>query len=436
MKLRRTIGIPSAALSLVALALLLGVFAVGDRPAVVTASAFAGGQSGQSVPTRAFAWEQFNLFLSAGNGDNDWGPWSTWKTKCQLGLVLQGPNCPPQSSNPPPAAPDLGTLVMSGLEIPVQDKLFEQTLKAPFDAGLLAGSVQSASCNLARPSPCGAILYNAKAAGHIQKYGLASLDAFISTHPAPSSIPAFPAGSVIVKSVWGFLGSTTGQLSVWNYSDDLFHMVPVDRDKSRHCTAQAYPIPDGNSNIQKIPLDCFKSVLVTASTTPNPGSVGAGIHAVAGDHYVLLGIHILRKTEAGWVWSTFWWSNDPAGNPEWNGGRTGLANTAKWSHYVANMTTDINGPDGKRINCFNPYIELRQMQNDTVSNCVLCHQFTAYKPVTNGFTLGSPALDGATTPADGTFTGKAKVDYLWTLADEPGNAGKPVPVQPPAPKPK
>jgi len=403
--------------------------------------------------TPEYGWLQFISFLQqqeqlpvsspAPDGDPDWA--GTWETKKQLQLDKSGDSSCPDIvkgvlNDPGHLPASSSALVSSSGELPVQLK---SMTPAPL-TDACAGVIQT-------------VLYNEKASrfiagktpGHSQNL---SDDPILLAMLSSKTAIGFPSGSVLVKALWEPLQTGAilpGTIRVWDAGASYFlnpnnngfsnmaigsqngwpTRVKIDTSSSDSCSSNNYLIkgdvgaPADAPYVPIVPISCFVHTPISSQT------------------YVLIGLNIAHKTDNGWYWVTFAWTNflpnaktsvSTPGNP--SDPSVGLTNATRpqllsdWNHYVMNMTDTPSDPTGKKI-CFNPYVE-GQRTGGTVSNCVRCHQFATYVDIKHppaGGPGGQPMKAGQslkygsnpTTMSD-TFvkqylSGTLPTDFVWSL---------------------
>ena len=374
---------------------------------------------------QSLAWAQFQLFVQDGAGDSQWGPWETWVTEPGLAnpASVSGAGTNPKVFK---ESVQLHRLILGGLGTPKSE--------AP-----LGDSISSdGKCTLADPSPCSSILYNALVSGHVNQYHL--LDPAIvgqMQHGKSGGIPHFLPGSTIVKTLWLIIRHAPGNMNMGSLrfnSPDLpgqIETVPVDLTPNSNTSCdpkvKALPIPPSTTPKSALPppplpLSCFISFPVNSPETVDVIKSNHLGSAQSGDYLALMGMNIVRK-EAGissespdyWMWSSFWWIEDPTANPDQNQKPPSLQ-TPQWSHYRGDAITSIYDPQGKPVYLYNPYIETFT-SDPAHSNCVNCHQFAEYQKPVNGVAVGAPALKGPTQPTDAYFDQGVQTDNLWSLAN-------------------
>lgn len=382
-----------------------------------------------------FAWNLFRAFLYGGKGDPDWGNWNAWKTKAELCLGTRD-SCKLARGE---EARSLSDLVQGHLDYPIQA------------ANVLSDREDLKDTDKPGKMPYATVLYNRIAANYIA----AGIDRSIMNRLLSNraqDIPPFPDGSIVIKTFWELLQNSANEaenqsLNVWDplqrpparnkeggfgvptgWTDSIVH---VDTAKTSDCpltdfalvsaspAGLASPVSNGT-----VPLGCFYYLKVT---NKNRQSVESGVvpsqHPKDGDFIVLLGVHIVKKVNARWVWSTFWWTTRPsysiAGYPSYGDRPRSL--DRRWSHYAMNTTVDVLDAGNERRVIFNPYIE-GSGANPTVSNCILCHGRAAFNARMGiGEALGSPDINGQLPSRvnsgqdESYFNHTVRTDYLWSI---------------------
>jgi hypothetical protein len=91
-------------------------------------------------------------------------------------------------------------------------------------------------------------------------------------------------------------------------------------------------------------------------------------------------MHIATREFDPWVFTTFWWSDQPRASPL--GADISKDIETPFDNYIMDVSYNINIPktsDGKAPAAFNPWIELSQL-GGTRSQCMACHARSAYGP--------------------------------------------------------
>ena len=261
-----------------------------------------------------------------------------------------------------------------------------------------------------------------------------------------TTIPAFPAKSISLKTVW------------WPVAKDKPTPMPI-FDPENNSTipppSHGYPswkrvvvidptrtnIPPNETmtiqfhgpkpNSHVVGLDKFHYVTVDAQTAANimgNGRLGRYIQDVfsdtsvfgegrqlqEGDYIVFAGSHLTTKEIDDWVWATFWWHDRPDQGP-FAADRTDNVKGV-WRNYLMSTSYDLNLPlegDGKPHIAFNPWLEAG-FSNGILSNCMNCHHRAAARPLPRLEFL--PIARGNPDPSDPNYTaGLVRTDYLWSI---------------------
>lgn len=138
--------------------------------------------------------------------------------------------------------------------------------------------------------------------------------------------------------------------------------------------------------------------------------------AQVGDYAVFIAMHYTTKEIPDWVWSTFWWHDEP------DTGRFGSDRPTNvpgvWRNYLMDTGFSMDVPreyDGTPDSVFNPYLEARFV-GGLGSNCMTCHQQARWTK--NGAPGFLPVTRGALSPSDPFFRDTTRLDFLWSVAYE------------------
>ena len=378
-----------------------------------------------------FAWGQLTSFILRQLPNNtsippdkidpDWN--GDWQDKASLQLGAQGEQaCPQSQAKFANKANAFSTIASEHLNVPVQLQK-----AVPDQPGMgqpnCNGIVVAAMYN---PTASNCILGQAKDCT-TQLSPQSNLEKLLSS--AAKNPIDFPNGTVVVKALWQPIESAT--ISVWDTSNLYFTQqatikngfskpsswnsnIVLDRTPGTQCSPSDYPIhgsgkaPAIATSKPQVPIACF------VTSTDN--------------NYVLMGFNVAHKTEDGWHWITFAWTNSPSV------AINGFSSTARpsylalWSHYLVNFTDTPVDPQGKKI-CFNPYLE-GVPAGGPQSNCTRCHQFATYFPkayiegATNGFApvtrgtapkLGNNPIPPSESDLENFRKGGLPTDMLWSI---------------------
>jgi hypothetical protein len=361
----------------------------------------------------------FRGFLE--EGQNSWGSPTVWKTKRDLCLNPNQRGVAECSKNSEQwHASSFQILALHGLQEPAQQRL---ALLEKTDERL-----NSSQCQQGEPCIASAVLYNPIASTDIESSRVnlkTTLDGLVPPMGSSKSvdIPSLRDRSIIVKTLWEVVKREKKLAFVWDPDPDYlvqanpdgslgaagsvnWHQSVLRVDTSdKACASTYYQL---NSK-KPVPVGCFRKIYITKTNVRQiDQSALNGVSVAPGDYIVLVGIHIIEKVNGQWVWSTFWWTNNP-GFYSKNGGGRNVG--GRWTHYV--MKSTIN--DAKTP-LSNPYIEGPDAHTMKL-NCITCHKYAVYPlsqqevDISNGQypngLQGQAGLDY--------FAGKVHTDRLWSL---------------------
>jgi hypothetical protein len=255
--------------------------------------------------------------------------------------------------------------------------------------------------------------------------------------PNDKTVPAFPADSVSLKTIWWPVAKDRPTpLPVWDPETNPLiatgnsfaswkRVVAIDPTRQNIPPDETMTIsflntPRPNSHV--VGLDKFHAVVLDAQTAANAmanGRLRGFIKTVfgddrplqEGDSVVFLGSHLTTKEIDDWVWATFWWHDRPDAGPF----AADRLDTVKgvWRNYLMNTAFDVNLPresDGTPHVTFNPYVEAGFRQG-AVSNCMNCH----HRAVSSS-TSFLPVFRGDPDPTDPLYgAGLLRTDFLWSI---------------------
>ena len=166
----------------------------------------------------------------------------------------------------------------------------------------------------------------------------------------------------------------------------------------------SFPLDADEVEAVKLTLKGNQALAVDMDGAVSPDSVAVG------DHAALIAMHLVTKEIRPWTWQTFWWTPDPARNPQASDAPASVTgpfrNFAMSAAYYAVVPA---GPSaGREHVSFNPYLET-EMPMGVRSNCMSCHHTAAWP--TNEY-----VFTGKVSPSDPRlFSGKLKLDFLWSI---------------------
>ena len=255
------------------------------------------------------------------------------------------------------------------------------------------------------------------------------------------SIPPFPVGATVLKTVWWpVAGDRLSALPVWDpernpigrAGNDYLgwpRVVAIESSDTAH--------RDGSVSIDfagrtfpaahRVALSAFYHLAVDAEmaqrlmrdrSARKTALVALGRPIRDGDALVLVGANLATRASDGWVWAAVWWHDQPDQGP-FAADRPDTLK-AEWRNYLLQVAFDSTLPaaaDGGPHVCFNPWLEGRFPDGGhgggPVSNCMTCHQRASYPPVNFlPITRGAPDLahDAAYAPD------RLRTELLWSLA--------------------
>jgi hypothetical protein len=293
------------------------------------------------------------------------------------------------------------------------------------------------------------VLYNFAAFNHIRsnRLHIPSVLQDLAKNGAPDvkipqnrTVPPFPAGAVVLKTVWWPVAKDrVSAMPIWdpvanpaaasgNPKESWARYVGVDATRVVPAGETADVTYDGQvkrgSHI--VGLGNFHFIRLTAEMAAGVNSDGLlarvaqasfGRPVAADDFAVLVATHLTTKEIDDWVWATFWWHDKPLEGP-FSANRVGTIDGI-WKNYLMDATYDLNLPserDGSPRVTFNPWLEAR-FKNDghgsgVVSNCMNCHNRASsgaddFLPIYRG----NPDFSGDTAYAPGSL----RTDFLWSI---------------------
>jgi hypothetical protein len=132
---------------------------------------------------------------------------------------------------------------------------------------------------------------------------------------------------------------------------------------------------------------------------------------------ILVGLHFTTKEMVDWTWTTLWWHDMPDRGRFASGRPHSVKN--EWAHYLMDVSYDMDLPrerDGSPHICFNPWLE-GLFPGGYTSNCMTCHRLAVWPGKSVPANL-LPVTRGKLSADHPLFSGKAKLDFLWSLARE------------------
>jgi hypothetical protein len=261
--------------------------------------------------------------------------------------------------------------------------------------------------------------------------------------PNNRTVPAFPAATVALKTIWWPVAKDqVTPVPIWDPESNparqngndfptWARVVAVDPTRVNVPPNATMTIPLNGKQFPDshvVGLDAFHHVTLDAQTAQNAMQSGRTAEAAQfalgralqeGDYVVLIATHLTTKEIDDWVWATLWWHDRPDGGP-FAADRPATV-TGVWRNYLMSASYDLNLPreaDGGPHVTFNPWLEARfpnqGFGGGLVSNCMNCHNRASY-PNDDFFYLpirrGNPDLQNDPAYA----AGKLRGDFLWSV---------------------
>jgi hypothetical protein len=255
------------------------------------------------------------------------------------------------------------------------------------------------------------VLFNGPAYRHIRQQQLfrrARLDAinvgFGAAAPlGEREIAPFPRDAMAVKTVWAVVhAGVPTPISVWDGTGD-------GPDGNRLARWPRTVMVGGPGT----PLDRFHHLPIGAADLATVRAIDPS--ARAGDHLVLLAMHLTTREIPDWIWTTYWWHDRPDAGPFAADRPAAVAGA--WRNYLMDVAYSAATPaeaDGAPNIVFNPYLET--FANGTRSNCMACHQGAVWTAF--GAAPFLPVTRGPRGADDPRFAGATRLDFMWSIATE------------------
>ncbi len=395
---------------------------------------------------RAHAWAILSHNIDPRYPNNPLWEGSEWEGKCTLGLVV--PPCP---TNAPFYS--LGKWLHTKLYL---ENAFQLKTK-------LLGEQKQFQVS--------SVLYNAAAVTFIKdkNHPLAEVGTWQDLLANDKQLH-FPEQALVVKEIWEAIPACDQQspgclppyIKVWSdivknnatstWPTFMYPPVPswtdsvlyVNTDTSAKCDKnRVYPIVKAVSRpglADRIPINCFHWIPVSPldpKIVPDNHqipSVSSSWIPKTNYFLLLVGLHVATAELPNWVWSTFWWTNDPHSDRSAQDQPATIADSAPWSFFSMNTTMSMVVPRATDLGpdiIYNPYLEGAN-ENGPVSNCLYCHQRAIYRQgkqhvdtdILNASHASpqrcafiAPQTPGCQPlPSDAYFDNAIRTNFLWSLA--------------------
>lgn len=249
-----------------------------------------------------------------------------------------------------------------------------------------------------------------------------------------AGIPAFPNDAVAVKAVWWLVpkGKYT-VLPVWDGVPDgtasnatlpycsWKRKVIVDPDPN-HLKAvppgAVFTAGEQIGEARTVSIRDFYFYEADSANAVEWNNIRSKEMPIAqpGDYLILVAMHFTTKEMVDWTWTTLWWHDEP------NRGRFAEDRPHsvrnEWANYLMNISYDMDLPresDGSPHICFNPWLE-GPFPGGHQSNCMTCHRLAVWPSRPFRSSVFLPVTRGRLSADHPLFAGKAKLDFLWSLA--------------------
>ena len=282
-----------------------------------------------------------------------------------------------------------------------------------------------------------AVMFNKDAHDFIRSNQLhrqATLEALNNGFPAGTpiekrDIKPFPRTAMTLKLVWRVVKATgLTPLRVWdnkptrpdaqgNPESSWARVVVVDPSRIDIPASETTDISLGGVAFPKsrvVSLNRFYNFRITENEIAAVRRIDS--NAQVGDFAVFLQMHYTTKEISDWVWSTFWWHDEPDRGPFGSDRPTVVPGV--WRNYLMDTAFSMDVPreyDGTPNSVFNPYLEAR-FPGGLGSNCMTCHQQARWTK--DGPPDFLPVTRGALANSDPFFKDATRLDFLWSVAYE------------------
>lgn len=241
-------------------------------------------------------------------------------------------------------------------------------------------------------------------------------------------ITPFPRTAMSLKLVWRIVRQSNMTLfPVWDgrptQSDALGNppstwarVVLVDPVREDIPATETRPVNwRGNPNFpaRVVSVKRFYHFKVSDAQLAAIQAVVGPANVSAGDFAVLTAMHYTTKEIPDWVWSTFWWHDEPDSG-QFGSDRPTIV-PGVWRNYRMDTAFHMETPrefDGSPDAVFNPYLE--NFSGGMGSNCMTCHRQARW---TNDGNPGFEVTRGELKPDNPMFRDALKLDFLWSIPD-------------------
>jgi hypothetical protein len=281
------------------------------------------------------------------------------------------------------------------------------------------------------------VMFNKDGSDHIRTNQLnrqSGLDAVNNGFPAGTplekrDIKSFPRTAMSLKLVWKVVKATgLTAIPVWdnkptkpnadgNPEPSWSRVVAVDPTRTDIAATETADVFSNGVSFPKsrvVSVNRFYNFRITEREIGAVNEIDQ--NAKVGDYAVFIAMHYTTKEIPEWIWSTFWWHDEPNAGPYGSDRPTIVEGV--WRNYLMDTAYSMELPrehDGTPNAVFDPYLEAR-FPNGLGSNCMTCHQQARWTK--NGPPAFLPVTRGAKALSDPFFTDTTRLDFLWSVAYE------------------
>jgi hypothetical protein len=282
------------------------------------------------------------------------------------------------------------------------------------------------------------VMFNKEGNDHVRSNQLnlqATLEAMNNGFPAGTPIEKrdvkpFPRPAMSLKLVWTLVKANgLTPIPVWdnkpartnaegNPESSWPRVVAVDPSRPDIPATETADISSGGVAFPKsrvVSLSRFYNFKISATELAAVKAIDS--RAEVGDYAAFIAMHYTTKEIPEWIWSTFWWHDEPDNGPYGSDRPTVVSGV--WRNYLMNTAYSMDFPheyDGTPKSAYNPYLE-GGFSNGLSSNCMTCHQMARWTK--DGPPLSFlPITRGAKPLNDPFFQNTMRLDFLWSVALE------------------
>jgi hypothetical protein len=315
-----------------------------------------------------------------------------------------------------------------------ETRAFTGPLRRSFDAPRQFRMRGGAQPQAAGESELAGVMFNKEAHDFIRSNGLhlkSKLDQLNNGFPAGTplekrEIAPFPRTAISLKLVWRLVRQNSlTVVPVWdnrptrpdsqgNPPSTWARAVVVDPSRENIPANETREISWQNMPLKArvVPVSRFYHFRISDAEIAAIRQVVGAANADVGDYAIFVAMHYTTKEIPEWIWSTFWWHDEPDVGPFGSDRPTVVGGV--WRNYLMETGLSMDVPreyDGTPNSIFNPYLEARFI-GGLGSNCMTCHRQARWTADGDpGFTV----TRGTPRPDDPMFQNALKLDFLWSI---------------------